>query len=189
MLPIVLSHDRFSTSHAARCVACHGVRSHAVPENATLLLRSASSANSGLDLAPSGKVYPTVMPRDGLLIGEVAQRTGLSRKALRLYEARGILPPARRTSSGYRTYAPDVLGLLHFVTQARRLGLTLAEIESIVALRCARPGPCAHVRALLERKVTELDDLGRELRRILNTWDASSQRQGVVCQHIEGGRR
>jgi len=31
MLPIVLSHDRFNATHAARCVACHGVRSHAVP--------------------------------------------------------------------------------------------------------------------------------------------------------------
>jgi hypothetical protein len=31
MLPIVLSDDRFSASHAARRVACHGVGSHPVP--------------------------------------------------------------------------------------------------------------------------------------------------------------
>src|SRR6266852_807975 len=86
------------------------------------------------------------MERNGLLIGEVAARRGLSRKALRLYEARGILPTPRRTPSGYRTYPVDVLGVLHFVTQARRLGLTLREIGSIVALRCAKPGPCVHVR-------------------------------------------
>src|SRR5207245_3572684 len=122
----------------------------------------------------------------GLLIGEVAARSGLSRKALRLYEARGILPPSRRTPSGYRTYPSDVVGVLHFVAQARRLGLTLAEIGSIVALRRAKPGPCVHVRALLERKVADLDNLRRELRRILDSWDASSQRRGVVCQHIEG---
>jgi hypothetical protein len=30
------------------------------------------------------------MGRDGFLIGELAQRTGVSRRALRLYEARGI---------------------------------------------------------------------------------------------------
>jgi MerR family copper efflux transcriptional regulator len=114
----------------------------------------------------------------GLLIGEVAAQTGVSRKALRLYEARGILPPARRTSSGYRTYSRDVLGVLHFVTQARRLGLTLSEIGSIVALRCAKPGPCVNVRALLERKIAELDDVRRELRRILDSWEASSQRPG-----------
>ena len=44
----------------------------------------------------------------GLLIGEVAARSGVSRKAIRLYEARGILPPPRRTPAGYRRYPADV---------------------------------------------------------------------------------
>ena len=39
---------------------------------------------------------------------------------------------------------------------------------------------------LLERKVTELDNLRRELRGLLDSWETSSQRRGVVCQHIEG---
>jgi DNA-binding transcriptional MerR regulator len=60
----------------------------------------------------------------GLFIGEVATRSGLSRKALPLYEARGILSAPRRTASGYRSYPADVLGLLAFVGRARRLGLT-----------------------------------------------------------------
>jgi MerR family regulatory protein len=56
----------------------------------------------------------------GLLIGEVAARSGLSRKALRLYEARGILPaPRRRTPWGYRVCPQDVLDMLHFVARAR----------------------------------------------------------------------
>jgi DNA-binding transcriptional MerR regulator len=67
--------------------------------------------------------------KDGLLIGEVAARSGLSRKALRLYEARGLLPASRRTPAGYRVYAPETLGVLHFITRARRLGLTLGEIQ------------------------------------------------------------
>jgi DNA-binding transcriptional MerR regulator len=128
------------------------------------------------------------MGREDLLIGEVADRSGISRKALRLYELRGILPKPRRTQSGYRVYPPDVLGVLHFVTQARRLGLTLKEISHIVALRCANPGPCVHVRGLLEQKLADLDNLQQELRTILKTWDASSARRGVVCQQIEGGK-
>jgi DNA-binding transcriptional MerR regulator len=55
----------------------------------------------------------------GLLIGEVATRTGVSRKALRLYEARGILPPALRTASGYRRYPADVLALLSSFSRSR----------------------------------------------------------------------
>src|SRR5438094_1610175 len=120
-----------------------------------------------LDLDLCGKVYPRLMADDALRIGEVAARSGVTRKALRLYEARGIVPKPRRTAAGYRVYPPDVLGVLHFVTQARRLGLTLKEIGHIVA---------------------DLDSLRREVKKILNTWDASSARRGVVCQHIEGGK-
>jgi MerR family transcriptional regulator, copper efflux regulator len=44
------------------------------------------------------------MARDGLLIGEVAAKSGVSRKALRLYETAGILPSPRRTAADYRMY-------------------------------------------------------------------------------------
>jgi len=69
------------------------------------------------------------MARDGLLIGEVAARSGVSRKALRLYEATGILPAPGRTASGYRLYREDALEILAFVTHARRLGFHLDEIK------------------------------------------------------------
>lgn len=64
---------------------------------------------------------------DGLRAGEVSATSGVSRKALRLYEARGIVPAPSRNASGYRLYPADTLGLLAFVGRARRLGLTLAE--------------------------------------------------------------
>src|SRR5207245_4649391 len=121
----------------------------------------------------------------GLLIGEVAARSGLSRKALRLYEARGILPPARRTSSGYRRYPNDVLTLLTFVGQARWLGLTLAEIQHVVALRRSGAASCVHVRALLEQKAADLEAMLAGLRDILAAWHATTRRPAAVCPHIE----
>lgn len=98
---------------------------------------------------------------------EVAKRTGVSRKALRLYEARGIVPHARRTDSGYRVYSIDILGVLDFVVQARRLGLTLGQIAKIARQRRAGTMPCSDVRALLEKKSVELSKLLRSVRRIL----------------------
>src|SRR5215468_8688559 len=109
-----------------------------------------------LDLALSGKVYPHDMAERVLRIGEVATRSGVSRKALRLYESRGIVPKPQRTPAGYRVYDPDVLGILHFVTQARRLSLTLREIGQIIDLRAAKSGPCMRMRALLEQKLADL---------------------------------
>src|SRR5258708_12430215 len=93
----------------------------------------------------------------------------------------------RFTPAGYRVYDADVLGVLHFVTQSRRLGLTLKEIGHIIDLRSAERGPCVHVRALLEQKLADLDSLRREVKKILNSWDASGAWRGFVCQHIERG--
>jgi MerR family copper efflux transcriptional regulator len=115
----------------------------------------------------------------GLLIGEVAVQSGLSRKALRLYEARGILPPSRRTPSGYRCYPVEVLGLLAFVAQARRLGLTLAEIEQIVALRRSGSAPCVHVRTLLEQRAADLEGMLVGVRGILDAWRSTKGRHAA----------
>jgi DNA-binding transcriptional MerR regulator len=125
------------------------------------------------------------MAEQGLLIGEVAARSGVSRKAVRLYEARGILSPSRRTHSGYRRYPADVLGLLRFVGQARRLGLTLAQIKHIVKLRRDGSAPCAHIRALLQQKAQDLEGMLAEVRRILRSWSSTNGRLGAVCPHLE----
>lgn len=39
-----------------------------------------------------------------LAIGQAAQAAGVTRKAIRVYEARGLLPAAERTTAGYRVY-------------------------------------------------------------------------------------
>ncbi len=74
------------------------------------------------------------MGTNRLLIGEVARRSGASRKALRLYEAAGILPEPSRTLSGYRVYDNGALELLSFVRQARRS-------DEAISLRTEMRGP------------------------------------------------
>ncbi len=136
------------------------------------------------------------MGRQGLLIGEVAARSGVTRKALRLYEAAGILPAPDRSVSRYRVYGPETLALLGFVTQARRLGFSLAEIKEVVAMKRSGEIPCQHVRTLVERKVTQLDQALRELaaqrtmlRNLLSSWRPRPGRPAAVCPHIEDGNR
>jgi MerR family copper efflux transcriptional regulator len=131
------------------------------------------------------------MARDGLLIGEVAARTGVSRKAVRLYEASGILPAPRRTAAGYRVFEPETEATLAFVMRARRLGFRLGEIKDIVAIKRSGRVPCAHVREVVQRKARDLDGmladlqaLRRRLRKVLRSWP-SGRRSAAVCPHIE----
>ncbi len=90
-------------------------------------------------------------------IGELAQRTGVTTKALRFYEQAGVLPKPARNSSGYRDYDETALARLRFIKGAQAAGLRLAEIVQIVAVREAQGPPCAHVVALLDRHAADLN--------------------------------
>jgi DNA-binding transcriptional MerR regulator len=90
-------------------------------------------------------------------IGELAKQAGISTKAIRYYEQIGILAPATRTASGYRTYDQTTLGRLGFVRAAQAVGLTLGEIRQIIAFRDNGQAPCAHVTDLLHRRAADVD--------------------------------
>lgn len=132
------------------------------------------------------------MREHGLLIGEVAAKSGVSRKALRLYEKTGILPAPRRTATGYRVYQQEVLNLLTFVAQARRLGFGLDEIKSIVLLKRSGCSPCSHVSELvnvklrsIERSLVELAHVREQLRELLRASKARPRETAAVCPCIE----
>ena len=63
---------------------------------------------------------------------ETAARFGVSIKALRLYEQRGLLTPLR-SEAGWRTYGPDQIARLHQILALKRLGLSLASIAQLLA--------------------------------------------------------
>lgn len=63
---------------------------------------------------------------------ETASRFGVSIKALRLYEQRGLLTP-QRSEAGWRTYGPDQIARLHQILALKRLGLSLARIGELLA--------------------------------------------------------
>jgi PPM family protein phosphatase len=67
--------------------------------------------------------------------GDFAQASGLSRKALRLYDDLGLLVPVRTDPwSGYRFYAPAQLERARLVAWLRRLGMPLEQIRQVTAL-------------------------------------------------------
>jgi len=128
----------------------------------------------------------------GLKIGELASRAGVTAKAIRFYERKRILPPAKRAANRYRLYDDDAVGMLTFVKQATNLGLTLAEIREIIAIRQGGRPPCAHVHRLLRDKAAELDrklndllEVRRRIRRSLREWKRESVGVAAVCPHIE----
>ena len=113
-----------------------------------------------------------------LTIGQVAKQTGLTPKAVRLYEQEGIIGELKRTEAGYRIYQPEDVALLIFVRQARLLGLQLDEIKRIVGLHRSGSRPCQTVLGLLSKRIVEIDDKIAELRSLRKTLSS-------VCNHAE----
>ncbi len=98
-------------------------------------------------------------------ISEAARRTNLTPKAIRLYEAHGLLTVAR-TPAGYRIYTDDDLRLLRFIARTRAIGLGLPAIDRLVELRRNGRPPANEVLAILDANLEAIDrklsDLGEQ---------------------------
>ncbi|HUG24816.1 MerR family transcriptional regulator [Piscinibacter sp.] len=66
-------------------------------------------------------------PAKWMLAAEAARRLGVSAKALRLYEEKGLLQPTR-TDAGYRRYSSEDLRVAEDVVALRSLGLSLVQV-------------------------------------------------------------
>jgi DNA-binding transcriptional MerR regulator len=127
-------------------------------------------------------------------IGQAARRSGLSAKAIRLYETRGLLEPADRTPSGYRTYSDEDVAVLRFIRQAKALDLRLDEIRDVIDLQRGGAQPCQTVLGLLDRHISDIDrtiaDL-RALRAALSRARSSAKAStangddGIICKIVE----
>ncbi len=67
-------------------------------------------------------------------IGRMAEKTGLTRRALRLYEREGLLTPERR-ANGYRRYGESHLKYAGIIGDLRKAELPLSEIARIIAIK------------------------------------------------------
>jgi DNA-binding transcriptional MerR regulator len=73
--------------------------------------------------------------RHGIKIGALAAGCGVSRDTVRYYERLGLLQPPPRTPSQHRVYDSSAMERLRFIRGARRLGLTLEDINALLRAR------------------------------------------------------
>jgi len=97
---------------------------------------------------------------------QAARRLGVSAKALRLYEARGLIAPAR-TAAGRRAYGPDEMARVAEIAALRELGLSLAQVARVLEgdPMSLEPALAAH-QAALEGRVHQLVDAVDKVRRL-----------------------
>ncbi len=105
-----------------------------------------------------------------LYIGKVAEITGASRKAIRHYEALGLLPRAPRRGQ-YRVYSERDVFLVHMIKHAQSFGFSLAELKGLVAAKVKdnrfplkeADALIVRKRAALRRQIADIRALDRRL--------------------------
>ncbi|WP_340399681.1 methyltransferase domain-containing protein [Paenibacillus sp. FSL H8-0079] len=61
-------------------------------------------------------------------IKEAASRLGISARAIRFYEEKGLILPAKQSSNGYRTYTENDIWRLQTIAALREIGMSLQDI-------------------------------------------------------------
>jgi DNA-binding transcriptional MerR regulator len=100
--------------------------------------------------APGGRQEP---PR--WQIGQLATLAATTARAIRLYEAAGLMPEPARSGVGYRLYGPADLATLIRIRRLRGLGFQLEQIRALLSPE--EPADLGAALAVLR------DDLGRRI--------------------------
>lgn len=113
-------------------------------------------------------------------IGDLAREFGVTLRALRFYEDKGLLAPRREGLT--RLYSAAERSRLAIILKGKKLGFTLAEIKAMVALREGGAVPagglaltaekCVEQLALLEQQKVEIDEAIGELRQMVAAFSA-----------------
>ncbi len=122
------------------------------------------------------------MQTQPLNIGDAAAAAGVSAKMVRHYEEIGLIPKAKRTYSGYRTYTDNEVHVLRFIRQARSLGFSIKQISELLGLWQDRRRPSSRVKKLALEHVAELDAKIREMHAMKSTLER-------LAAHCHGDER
>lgn len=103
-----------------------------------------------------------------MTIGQVAAATQATPKAIRHFEALGLLPPVHRRGT-YRSYDDAHLQAITLIRQAQALGFTLAELRAMGKEEDCTPdwpkffAAIAHKRERLRREIARLQERDQAL--------------------------
>jgi DNA-binding transcriptional MerR regulator len=131
-----------------------------------------------------------------LKIGQISAQSDLPVKTIRFYEDRGLIQAVRRTSGGFRLFDSAVLSRLSFIRRSQALGLSLNDIQDILAIADLGERPCQDVLHKFQEKVVEIEQriqqlqsLKGQLQVLITEADQRTALDADICPIIEHAGR
>jgi DNA-binding transcriptional MerR regulator len=168
-----------------RCVSAQETQRQSATNHHNSTRSDVHSCNSTDALSSQDEFWVASAPQDEVghrasesgqtefTITELAQEFGLTHRALRFYDTRGLLSPQR--VGRRRVFTPADRDRLAVIVQGKKLGFTLAEISQMIEAQSGRANAhalkltaekCLEQIAFFERQMREAGEALAELRRI-----------------------
>lgn len=90
-------------------------------------------------------------------IGEAARAAGVGVETIRFYERRGLIEQPPKPLHGPRRYPQATVNRIRALRQGQGLGLSLAEIDALLALRADPTADCGDVRSRAKAHLAEVE--------------------------------
>lgn len=127
-------------------------------------------------------------------ISDVAKKTGLTSKAIRFYEEKGLVTPPLRSENGYRSYNQQHLDELTLLRQARQVGFNLEECRELIFLFNDPSRHSADVKrrtlekvAEIERHISELQGMRTQLLALADSCPGDDSADCPIIDNLSGG--
>ena len=130
-----------------------------------------------------------------LTVNELSKKVNVTADAIRHYVRIGLLTPLRDPNNGYKLFAHDDVKKVAFIRQAKLLGFTLHDIQTIFNHSDKGQSPCPIVRKLIQQRLKnnkerliELNALQSRMEQAMDKWQ--SMPDGIpngdsICYLIE----
>lgn len=130
-----------------------------------------------------------------LHVAELARKAAVTPATVRYYARTGLIHPGREPENGYRCFSGYDLRRVVFIRQAQALGLTIADIKTILDAVDHGEVPCHQVKSLVEQRLVSIRERIAELQatetrigRAISTWNMANYQapaDGELCPLIE----
>jgi MerR family copper efflux transcriptional regulator len=100
-----------------------------------------------------------------MLIGELVEKSGLTKDTIRFYEKKGLINLDRknRRENNYKEYSEQVLEKLMLIRKLKEMGFTLNEIDTFLELWREEDASCKNLKFTLQNKVALVNEQMQKL--------------------------
>ncbi len=106
--------------------------------------------------------------------GEIAKKAGVSQKAIRLYDEKGLLRPAGYSEGNYRLYDEESLSMLNKIVALKKIGFSLEDIRDSLS-----NGKAEDIRSALELQLRAMEEKRYSINMVIDTIERTLSRKGV----------